>query len=77
MTKRIEDHDLLPVELVNNQLWKKGYAENIAFSEVTHAEETEDFAFWDLLRNEYVDVHGNLINRIPKYKVVYGFVVTE
>ena len=68
----IESHKVLLVEIVNRQLWIKGFAKNIAYSEVTDEEINADYAFWDMLRNEYVDIMGNLVNNIPKIKGIYG-----
>ena len=68
----IESYNILLVEVVNNQLWIKGFAENIAYSEVTEKEINADYAFWDMLKNEYVDIKGNTVNVIPKIKGTYG-----
>ena len=71
-TKSIEDNNILLVEVINTQLWRKGFAKNIAFSEVTDKQKNEDFGFWDILRETYVDVSGSELSYIPKYKSVYG-----
>lgn len=71
-TKSIEDNNILLVEVINTQLWRKGFAKNIAFSEVTDKQKNEDFGFWDIIRETYVDVSGSKLGYIPKYKSVYG-----
>ncbi len=68
----LEKNEILLVEVINHQLWRKGYAKTIAFSNVSEKELNEDYAFWDILRKEYVNVNGDSIERIPKYKGVYG-----
>ena len=68
----IEEKDILLVDVINNQLWRKGFAKNIAFSEVKDSQINEDYGFWDMLRETYVDVSGKEIDYIPKYKGVYG-----
>ena len=68
----IDCYEVLLVDVINNQLWVKGYAKNIAYSEVTEKEINEDYAFWDMIKNEYVDIKGNPINKIPKIKGTYG-----
>lgn len=68
----IESYNILLVEVVNNQLWLKGFAKNIAYSEVTENEINVDYAFWDMLKNEYVDLKGDSVDYIPKIKGTYG-----
>lgn len=69
---KIECYEVLLVEIVNHQLWIKGFAKNIASSEVTENEINGDYAFWDLLKKEYVDVKGNTVNYTPRIKGTYG-----
>ena len=68
----IENYKVLLVEVVNHQLWIKGFAKNIAFSEVSKKEITTDYAFWDILKNTYVDIKGNPVNKVPQIKGMYG-----
>ena len=68
----IENNDILLVHVVNHQLWRKGYAKNVAFSEVTEKEINEDYGFWDICKKEYVNLMKDRINRIPKYKGIFG-----
>lgn len=60
------------VAVVNNQLWTKGYAQNVGHSDVSNAELDEDIAFWDIVRKEYVYVSGEKYNGVPKYAGIYG-----
>ena len=71
-SKSIENNDILLVEVINTQLWRKGYAKNIAFSEVTENQMNADYGFWDILKETYVDLSGDELDYIPKYKGVYG-----
>jgi hypothetical protein len=68
----LEKKELLLVEIVNNQLWKKGYAFNVGFSSVTNDDLNMDYAFWDMLKKEWVDVEGKTVDREPKYSGIYG-----
>ena len=53
----LEKEELLiaPI-IVNNQPWLKGYFETIGNKQVLENEKTIDFAFWDTLKKEYVDI---------------------
>ena len=68
----LESLEILSVQVINNQLWRKGYAKNIAVSEVTERDTNADYGFWNTLNKTYVDLSGNPLNHIPKYKSVYG-----
>ena len=58
----LETEELLiaPI-IVNNQPWLKGYFETIGNKPVLENEKTVDFAFWDTLKKEYVDINGQVI----------------
>ncbi len=60
------------IGIVNEQLWKKGFAQNVSFSDVTSKELHEDIAFWDITHKEYVDIAGEKYNKVPKYSGIYG-----
>jgi hypothetical protein len=64
--------DILIVEVINAQLWRKGFAKNIAEIPVTKEEINADYGFWDILREYYVNLKGDYIEVIPKYKGTYG-----
>ncbi len=68
----IENYKVLLAEVVNHQLWIKGFAKNVAFSEVNKKEIDTDYAFWDILKNTYVDIKGNPVNSVPQIKGTYG-----
>ena len=70
--QNLEQFDILLVEVINHQLWKKGYAKTISFSEVTQSDLNENFGFWDMLREEYVNLKGDPVDKEPKYKGIYG-----
>lgn len=72
MPADLESLEILSVQVINNQLWRKGYAKNIAVSEVTERDTNTDYGFWNALSKVYVDVSGNPLNHIPKYTGVYG-----
>ena len=73
-TEKIEHKDILFAEIVNNQLWYKGYAQTLYNSPVTLTEKNVDIGFLDTvhIKENYVDINGNLIGYIPKIKGVYG-----
>lgn len=58
--------------IVNNQPWKKGYFETIGNVEVSEIEKNLDLAFWNVLKEEYVDINGKKIKCIPQYCSIYG-----
>ncbi|WP_297958128.1 Imm26 family immunity protein [uncultured Ruminococcus sp.] len=68
----IERKEIIHVEVVNNQLWEKGFATNIGYSEVTIDDLNKDIAFWDVLKKCYVNINGEKIDHIPKYSAIYG-----
>lgn len=68
----LEAYEILLVEIVNNRLWQQGYAKYISFSEVNEHDNNKDIGFWDIIRNEFVDIKGDAIGHTPKYKGIYG-----
>lgn len=66
-----EDFLIAPI-IVNNQPWQKGYFQTIGNVEVSENEKTADFAFWDVLKEEYVDINGHAIKNKPQYWSIYG-----
>ena len=69
----LEKEELLiaPI-IVNNQPWLKGDFETIGNKQVLENEKTIDFAFWDTLKKEYVDINGHVIKSKPQYSSIYG-----
>jgi len=63
---------LIAPTIVNNQPWLKGYFETIGNVQVSENERTVEFAFWDVLKEEYVDISGQTITQKPQYWSVYG-----
>ena len=68
----LESLEILSVQVINNQLWRKGFAKNIAVSEVTERDTNTDYGFWDTVNQVYVDLSGSPMDHIPKYKGIYG-----
>ena len=66
-----EEFLIAPI-IVNNQPWLKGYFETIGNKQVLENEKTVDFAFWDTLKKEYVDINGQVIKNKPQYWSIYG-----
>lgn len=58
--------------IVNNQPWIKGYFEFVENISVSGRERNLEFGFWDVLRQEYVDIQGKKIREKPKYCGIYG-----
>lgn len=58
--------------IVNNQPWIKGYFEFVENISVSERERNLEFGFWDVLRQEYVDIQGKKIREKPKYCGIYG-----
>ena len=72
MPEDLELLEILSVQVINNQLWRKGFAKNIAVSEVTERDTNTDYGFWDTVNQVYVDLSGSPMDHIPKYKGIYG-----
>lgn len=68
----LESLEILSVQVINNQLWRKGFAKNTAVSEVTERDTNTDYGFWDTVNQVYVDLSGSPMDHIPKYKGIYG-----
>lgn len=58
--------------IVNNQPWQKGYFETLGNVGVSEKERNADFAFWHVLKEEYVNISGQIIKGKPKYCSIYG-----
>ncbi|MCM1424459.1 MAG: hypothetical protein NC415_11705 [bacterium] len=71
----MENKELLiaPV-IVNHQPWRKGYFETVGNVGVSKSDRNIDFAFWNVLKEEYVDINGQvrILNSKPKYRSIYG-----
>lgn len=63
---------LIAPTIVNNQPWIKGYFETIGNVQVSESERNVEFAFWDVLKEEYVDINGQTITQKPRYWSIYG-----
>ena len=72
MPEDLESLEILSVQVINNQLWRKGFAKNIAVSEVTERDTNTDYGFLDTVNQVYVDLSGSPMDHIPKYKGIYG-----
>ena len=69
----LSEYELLIAPIVvNKQPWVKGYFQTIGKMEVTDKELSIDYGFWNVLKDEYVDLQGNKLDRIPKYVAIYG-----
>ena len=66
-----EEFLIAPI-IVNNQPWQKGYFETVGNVGISEKDKVADFAFWDVLKEEYVDINGQVIGSKPKYKSIYG-----
>lgn len=73
MSHDLEDSGLLiaPV-IVNNQPWQKGYFETIGNIGVSASDKNINFAFWDVLKENYVDIKGDIVKDKPQYWSIYG-----
>lgn len=73
LLKNLEEENLLIAPMiVNNQPWSRGYFETIGNVPVSEKEKKLEFAFWDVLREEYVDLYGQVVKNRPKYCSIYG-----
>lgn len=75
MPNDLENEELLiPPVIVNHQPWRKGYFETIGNVGVSENEKNIDFSFWDICREKYVDINGQVImlDSEPKYRSIYG-----
>ena len=59
----------IPLELEKEELL---IAPIIVNKQVLENEKTIDFAFWDTLKKEYVDINGHVIKSKPQYSSIYG-----
>ena len=72
LSQPLEDMNILFAEIVNNQLWLKGFAKNIVNHAVTPEELDKDLAFWDIIRKKYVNLYGDETDHIPEIKGTFG-----
>ena len=63
---------LIPPAVVNNRPWSMGYFETICNVEVSEKEKNADFAFWDVLREIFVDINKQPVKKKPKYWSDFG-----
>ena len=72
----LEDEELLiPPVVVNYRPWTMGYFETIGNVGVSESERNVDFAFWDVLREKYVDIttgQAIVLKHEPKYRSIFG-----
>jgi hypothetical protein len=52
--------------------WTMGYFETIGKTSINSYDLSIDYGFWDVLRNKYIDLQGNLMSYKPKYSDIYG-----
>lgn len=69
-----ENELLIAPVIVNHQPWTKGYFETIGNVDVSAKVKSVDFAFWDMLREKYVDLsRAELkLHHDPKYRSIFG-----
>ena len=76
MPDALENEELLiPPVVVNLQPWTMGYFETIGNGGVSESERNVDFAFWDVLREKYVDIttaQPIALKKEPKYRSIFG-----
>lgn len=72
LPEMLEKKDILIVEVVNHQLWRKGFAETIGYSKVTNEDLENDIAFWNIMKKEYVNINGDRFDHVPKYAGMFG-----
>lgn len=54
---------LITPTVINYQPWRKGYFETIGNIMVTQNEKNVEFAFWNVLKDKYVDISGKEIEK--------------
>ena len=70
--KNLDCNEVLLVEIINNQLWKKGYAATIHHEMVSEKELKTDYGFWNIVKKIYVNEVGKPMNHVPKVKGEFG-----
>lgn len=71
--RELEDKEFLIAPIVvNYQPWRKGYFETIGNKGVLQNEKNKEFAFWNPLKDKYVDISGKVIEDKPKICGIYG-----
>lgn len=63
---------LIAPAVVNYQPWRKGYFETIGNIKVSQNEKNVEFAFWDMLTHNYVDVSGKEVKNKPLICGIFG-----
>ena len=63
---------LIAPMVVNYQPWRKGYFETIGNIGVLQNEKNIKFAFWNVLKDKYVDISGKEIDYKPSICGIYG-----
>lgn len=58
--------------VVNNQPWQRGYFETLGNVGISDWDLCVDYGFWDVVKEEYVDIQKNKMSRIPKYHSIFG-----
>ena len=73
MIPDLENEELLIAPMiVNNQPWRQGYFETLCNISVSDREKNMDFAFWDVLREIFVDINKQPVKKKPKYWSDFG-----
>ncbi|KJS16093.1 MAG: hypothetical protein VR69_10860 [Peptococcaceae bacterium BRH_c4b] len=57
---------LIPPQIVNNLGWVRGYFKTIGNLPVLQEDLLEDYGFWDVITQRYVDEEGKVIAKQPK-----------
>lgn len=63
---------LIAPMVVNYQPWRKGYFETIGNIGVLPNEKNIEFAFWNVLKDKYVDISGKEVDYKPLISGIYG-----
>lgn len=71
--QNLDNEELLiaPI-IVNNQPWQKGYFETIGNINVSENEKKINYGFWDLFKEKFVDIKGDILENEPQYWTQYG-----
>ncbi|MFF2158118.1 immunity 26/phosphotriesterase HocA family protein [Paenibacillus chitinolyticus] len=65
---------LIPPMVINKQGWLKGYFETIGSEIVTDEEKSIDFGFWDMTREKFYSLSGEVLKKKPEIFTGYGLI---
>lgn len=63
---------LISPMVVNKQPWIKGYVETVGNKTITSREENMDYGFFDVIKQVYVDINGDIIEKEPSNHSMFG-----